>query len=201
MPRASWPAMAMVLLALVATGCVRGCNSSRPPIHLNPNMDNQPRYDPQQASDFFYDGKGMRAPVEGTVARGELQQDRPFHTGTDSAGNFLTEIPPLTPAQLARGPERYAIYCEPCHDPRGLGQGILYEYGGVPTASFHDEQRSAYPPGRLFDVITNGSGLMQGYRYPIPPADRWAIVAHVQQLQRARQDRAHATSAPPEGTR
>jgi hypothetical protein len=191
----------LIALTLVATGCVRGCKSSRPPIHPNPNMDNQARYDPQQASEFFYDGMGMRAPVEGTVARGELAEDRPFHTGRDSDGEFLTEIPSLTAAQLARGPERYMIYCQPCHDTRGLGQGILHEYGGVPTASFHDEQRLAYTPGQVFDVITHGSGLMQGYRYPIPPADRWAIVAHVRELQRSRRDGAIASAARTGGAR
>jgi len=181
--------LGLIALAALTAGCVRGCRSSRPPIHLNPNMDEQPRYDAQAAADFFYDGKVMRAPVEGTVARGELVEDDAFTTGRDAAGEFLTEIPALSEAQRARGAERYGIYCQPCHDPRGLGQGILYQYGGVPTASFHDEQRLAYPPGRVFDVITNGSGLMQGYRWPIPPADRWAIVAHVQELQQQRRER------------
>lgn len=184
-----------VALCLATAGCVRGCQSSRPPIHLNPNMDDQPRYDPQEPSRFFYDGMAMRAPVAGTVARGELGQDESFLTGKDAAGEFLTEIPPLGAAELARGAERYDIYCRPCHDERGLGQGILHEYGGVPTASFHDEQRLAYPPGRVFDVITNGSGLMKGYRWPIPPADRWAIVAHVKELQRVRLERGVTTAA------
>jgi len=182
-------ALAALALCLAVTGCVRGCHSSRPPIHLNPNMDNQPRYDPQAASGFFYDGKTMRTPVEGTVARGELEADDAFTTGKDATGEFLTEIPPLSAAQRERGAERYHIYCAPCHDERGLGQGILYQYGSVPTASFHDEQRLAYPVGRIFDVITNGSGLMKGYRYPIPPADRWAIIAHIKDLQRERQER------------
>ena len=190
-------AQLVVLIALLAlsVGCVRGCRSSRPPIHLNPNMDEQPRYDPQAAAKFFYDGKVMRAPVEGTVARGELVEDDAFQTGKNEAGEFLTEIPHLTEAQLARGAERYGIYCQPCHDQRGLGQGILYEYGKVPTASFHDEQRLAYPPGRIFDVITNGSGLMKGYRWPISPPDRWAIVAHVQKLQQERREHTAALAA------
>ena len=187
--------LALILLVVTTAGCVRGCRSSRPPIHLNPNMDEQPRYDPQAAAKFFYDGKVMRAPVEGTVARGELVEDDAFTTGKNEAGEFLAEIPPLTEAQLARGAERYGIYCQPCHDERGLGQGILFKYGNVPTASFHDEQRLAYPPGRIFDVITNGSGLMKPYRWPIQPADRWAIVAHVQKLQRERRERAAGLSA------
>jgi hypothetical protein len=179
-----WRPLVPVLLGLALGGCVRGCHSSRPPIHPNPNMDYQEKYEPQEESDFFYDGSAMRLPIPGTVARGELNEDEAFHTGKDAAGEFLGEIPlEPTEALLARGEERYTIYCAPCHDKRGNGTGILAEYGRVPTASFHDEQRRGYAPGKVFDVITNGSGLMKGYRWPIPPHDRWAIVAHVQQLQ------------------
>ena len=130
----------------------------------------------------------MRAPVAGTVARGELRrQDESFYTGKTADGEFVTANPrEETHELLARGAARYEIYCQPCHDKRGLGRGILYEYGNVPTASFHDEQRRAYPAGQVFDVITNGIGLMEPYRYPVPTEDRWAIVAHVQRMQRER---------------
>src|SRR5690242_10496639 len=70
--RATRRAWGLVLVALLS-GCARGCTSSRPPIHLNPNMDVQPRAEPQSGNAFFYDGAEMRAPVEGTVARGELR--------------------------------------------------------------------------------------------------------------------------------
>ena len=86
------------------------------------------------------------------------------------------------------------IYCQPCHDARGDGKGILFQRGNVPTATFHQDKILNYPDGQIFDVITNGTGLMSGYRWPIPPADRWAIVAYVRGLQRERQ--ARATSAP-----
>jgi mono/diheme cytochrome c family protein len=86
------------------------------------------------------------------------------------------------------------IYCQPCHDARGDGKGILFQRGNVPTATFHQEKILKYPDGQIFDVITNGTGLMSGYRWPIPPADRWAIVAYVRELQRERQ--ARAASAP-----
>ncbi|HVS15182.1 MAG TPA: cytochrome c [Thermoanaerobaculia bacterium] len=171
---------------LALAGC-RGTPSPWPPIHLNPNMDDQPRLDSQEASVFFYDGKGMREPVPGTVARGELRQDAAFFTGRDAAGEYLQESPVAASAEvLARGAERYTIYCTPCHDERGAGTGVLAQYASVPTASFHDEQRLGYTDGQIFEVITIGFGLMQGYAYPITPADRWAIVAHVRQLQQDR---------------
>jgi mono/diheme cytochrome c family protein len=190
-------ALALTLASVVfLTGCARGCTSSRPPIHINPSMDNQPKVRPQTASNFFYDGASMRAPVPGTVAIGELREDTAFFTGQEADGQFITEIPvTVDEALLERGAQRYEIYCQPCHDARGDGRGILFQRGSVPTASFHDEQYLAYPDGQIFDVITNGLGLMSGYRWPITPEDRWAIVSYVRQLQR--EQLARAANAPP----
>jgi len=190
--------------ALALSGCARGCTSSRPPIHPNPSMYNQPKVLPQTSSTFFYDGSAMRPPVPGTIAIGELKEDEAFFTGKGKDGQFVATIPgAVDEARLERGRQRYAIYCQPCHDARGEGKGILFQRGSIPTASFHQEAILKYPDGQLFDVITNGKGLMPSYRWPIPPADRWAIIAHVKELQRKHQASATAASAetppPPKG--
>jgi len=191
----------LALAALLAlTGCARGCTSSRPPIHINPSMFNQPKVLPQTASPFFYDGAAMREPVPGTIAIGELKEDAAFFTGRGTDGQFIATIPvAVNDTLLDRGHNRFRIYCQPCHDARGDGKGILFERGNVPTASFHQEKILKYPDGQIFDVITNGFGLMSGYKWPVPPADRWAIVAYVRQLERERLARAAATpaDAPP----
>jgi mono/diheme cytochrome c family protein len=177
-------------------GCARGCTSSRPPIHLNPSMDNQPKVLAQTASTFFRDGASMRQPVPGTIAIGELKEDTAFFTGKGADGQFVASMPvPVDAALVERGRQRYAIYCQPCHDARGDGKGILFQRGNVPTASLHQDKILKYPDGQLFDVITNGTGLMAGYRWPIPPADRWAIIAQVRELERKRLERATATAA------
>jgi hypothetical protein len=174
---------ALGVAALAAGGC-RGMTSSRPPIHPNPNMYHQPKYLPQAESAFFYDGKTMRDPVPGTVARGELREDQAFYEGKDDKGNDVVHSPvAATPEVLARGAERFRIYCAPCHDIRGEGKGILAAQG-LPTTSLHIDRLKQAEDGYLFGVITNGRGLMPSYRWPIPPADRWAIIAHVRELQR-----------------
>ena len=181
--------------AVSLAGCARGCTSSRPPIHLNPSMDNQPKARPQSASTFFYDGSAMRQPVPGTIPMGGLKEDTAFFTGKGADGQFVAAIPiTADDALLERGRQRYTIYCQPCHDARGDGKGILFQRGNVPTATFHQEKILKYTDGQIFDVITNGSGLMPAYRWPIPPADRWAIIAHVRGLQRERL--ARAANAP-----
>lgn len=173
--------------AVIVPGCARGCTSSRPPIHLNPSMDDQPKVRPQTASTFFFDGASMRQPVPGTVPIGGLQEDPAFFTGKDADGQFVATSPVSADAAVVeRGHQRYGIYCAPCHDARGDGKGILFQRGNVPTASLHQEKILQYADGQIFDVITNGVGLMAGYRWPIPPADRWAIVAHIRDLQRKR---------------
>jgi len=184
---------ALALTSLVTAGCARGCTSSRPPIHLNPSMDDQPKVRPQTASTFFYDGASMRQPVPGTIAIGGLKEDTAFFTGKGADGQFVAKIPMTADdALLERGRQRYVIYCQPCHDARGDGKGILFQRGSVPTATFHQDKILKYPDGQIFDVITNGMGLMPAYRWPIPPADRWAIIAYVRALQRERLARAAA---------
>jgi mono/diheme cytochrome c family protein len=179
---------ALVLISVLALGgCARGCTSSRPPIHLNPSMDDQPKVRAQTPSAFFYDGSSMRQPVPGTIPVGGLQEDGAFFTGKGPDQQFVATIPvTVDDALLERGRQRYVIYCQPCHDARGDGKGILFQRGNVPTATYHQEKILKYPDGQIFDVITNGTGLMSGYRWPIPPADRWAIVAYVRELQRKR---------------
>lgn len=181
---------------VIVTGCARGCTSSRPPIHPNPSMDDQPKVLAQTASGFFYNGASMREPVPGTVAIGGLREDVAFFTGKGSDGQFVATIPVAVNAALVeRGRQRYSIYCQPCHDARGDGKGILFQRGNVPTASFHQEKILKYPDGQIFDVITNGQGLMSGYKWPIPPADRWAIISYVRQLEQKRLASAAAPDA------
>ena len=179
---------ALALTSVVAlTGCARGCTSSRPPIHLNPSMDDQPKVRPQAASACFYNGASMREPVPGTVAIGELKDDAAFFTGMGADGMPVATIPVTVDAALVeRGRQRYVIYCQPCHDARGDGKGILFQRGNIPTASVHQDRLLKAPDGLIFFVITNGFGMMPAYRWPIPPADRWAIVAYVRELERRR---------------
>ena len=132
--------LGVVALACVPlSGCARGCTSSRPPIHLNPSMDDQPKVRPQTASSFFFNGASMREPVPGTVPIGGLKEDAAFFTGKGADGQFVATIPqPVDDALVERGRQRYTIYCQPCHDARGDGRG-----------SSSREARSPPPPSTI----------------------------------------------------
>ena len=144
----------MVLTSVIPlAACARGCTSSRPPIQINPSMDDQPKVRPQTASTFFYDGASMRQPVPGTIPIGGLKEDTAFFTGMGADGQPVATNPvTVDAALLERGRERYVIYCQPCHDARGDGKGIMFQRGNIPTASVHQERIVKAPDGWIFFV-------------------------------------------------
>jgi hypothetical protein len=200
-PLARLVVVGLVLVGIALLAGPRGRASKRPPIHLNPGMDDQLRAEPQATSDFFYDGAAMRPPVAGTVARGELRDSGPYWTGLDASGDFVATIPLDETGQddafLERGRRRLGIYCAPCHGRNGDGKGILSERAKIATPSFHQDRLRQAPDGYLFGIITSGFGLMPAYAYPIPVADRWAIIAALRELQARGTARGGAQPVPP----
>jgi mono/diheme cytochrome c family protein len=161
------------------------------------DMHDQPKYKPLAASKFFKDGLSARPIVEGTVARGHLDDDVEMFTGKTAAGKLVDQVPvPMTAALVARGRERFDIYCSPCHDKTGSGNGMVVRRGFKQPPSYHIDRLRQAPAGHFYDVMTNGFGAMPDYRTQIEPADRWAIVAYIRALQRSQ----HATIAdvPPD---
>jgi mono/diheme cytochrome c family protein len=147
------------------------------------DMHNQPKYRGLRPSAFFADGSSARPIVEGTIARGTLQEDEAFFTGkVDKVA--VKEFPfPIDDRVVDRGQERYNIYCSPCHDRTGGGNGMVVQRGYKQPPSYHIDRLRNADVGYFFDVITNGFGAMPDYRAQIAPRDRWAIVAYIRALQ------------------
>ncbi|HET8562560.1 MAG TPA: cytochrome c [Candidatus Binatia bacterium] len=146
-------------------------------------MADQPRYDPLEPSAFFDDGQSARNPVPGTVARGQLRQDEHFYAGILGGAPAATFPYPIDRKALERGRERYDIFCSPCHDRTGSGNGMVVQRGFTRPPSFHTEAMRKRPPGHVYQVITKGLGAMPDYSSQIPPSDRWAIGAYIRALQ------------------
>ena len=154
-------------------------------------MQDQPKYIPLRASAFFGDERSARPLVQGTVARGHLHDDALLETG--KAGNDdATMFPFAVDARvLARGQERYDIYCSPCHGRTGAGDGMIVQRGFRRPPSYHDDRLRMAAVGHFVDVMTNGFGAMPDYRQQIEARDRWAIAAYIRALQLSE----HATLA------
>jgi len=147
------------------------------------DMHDQPKFTPLRASESFADRRSGRPIVEGTVARGRLQEDELLATGKVN-GQLADTFPfPVTAEVLSRGRERFDIFCSPCHDRTGGGDGMIVRRGYKRPPSYHIDRLRDMPAGYFFDVITNGFGAMPDYRSQIPEPDRWAIVAYVRALQ------------------
>ena len=147
------------------------------------DMHEQPKYLPYEPTTFFDDGRSERPIVPGTVARGQLRLDELLYTGKEN-GVLSNKFPfPITRADLERGRQRYNIYCTPCHDYTGSGQGIVVQRGFPPPPSYHIDRMRQAPVGHFFDVITNGDGSMYSYASRIEPEDRWRIAAYIRVLQ------------------
>ena len=131
-------------------------------------MDAQPKYDEYKPAPLFRNGRVLQEPVAGTVARGDLAR-----------AQQVTERPALTPGLLAQ----FELFCSPCHDRTGHGNGMVVQRGMPNPPSYHSERLRAADDQHFFDVITNGHGVMYSFASRVAPADRWAIVAYIRALQ------------------
>lgn len=127
-------------------------------------------------SAVWSNGASARPLPEGTVARGDLARDH------------ATDVPPVvTSGLLARGRQRYEIFCAPCHGLTGEGDGIVVKRGFPAPPSFDLARLRQAPAQHFLDVISAGYGLMYPFASRVPPEDRWSIVAYLRALQLAGQ--------------
>lgn len=152
--------------------------------HLD--MYQQPKNKPLSESDFFPSGSSARPLLANTVARSQEFPDARTTGQEDGAGAFVAEIPiPVTPELIARGQERFTIYCSACHGAKADGKGTVSGLLKPPPPSFYDQRIVDMPNGYYFFVITNGKGAMFQYRSRIQdPNDRWAIIAYLREAQK-----------------
>ena len=179
------------LLSVGACNLSRGSETEEEPIQIQRNMATQFKMKPQRASTaVFADGSSMRTPPAGTVAIEDAVVSAPAHDHAHH-GDTKGHAPlPLTAARLARGQERYQIYCAPCHGIAGDGHGSVpqkVERSGqsFTVPSLHDPQVREKPDSHYLDVIAKGYSRMPSYGLQISPADRENIVRYVRALQRS----------------
>jgi mono/diheme cytochrome c family protein len=179
-------------------GCERGMHE----------MYDQAKYLPLTPSTLFADGNSSRPQVAGTVPysggsaadassgrNGALAAPPAAGPGLVLGADGRSLLPqeatasgyanplPITLDLLARGRDRFNIYCSPCHGELGDGRGMIVERGFPAPPSYHTDRLRGAPDRHFFDVITAGYGAMYPYADRIAPQDRWAITAYVRALQ------------------
>ena len=198
-------------LAGVAFLGFRGRKTPGPPVELFPDMVRQMKIRAQSPSNFYADGRGSRAPIEGTVPIGydlpkpenvatpsvaaELPVNHAhlgFSEGTDyydtgkMGSNWGTGIAvPVTPELMRRGQERFNITCAMCHGATAAGNGITKQYGLATVVTLQDDRIRKMADGEIFNTITNGKNTMMAYGPNLTVNDRWAIIAYLRALQRS----------------
>ena len=149
-----------IALCVLAAACTRS------------NMDSQPKYHEYEEGGLFENGRVLKAPVEGTVARDDLAR-----------AAEAKQKPAVTMQLLAHGRDQYNVFCSPCHDRTGGGNGVIVQRGMPQPSSLHEARLRDADDQHFFDIITKGDGVMYGYGDRVRARDRWAIVAYIRALQ------------------
>src|SRR5260370_2511543 len=163
-----------VVAGLAGVALLAGCRQ---------DMHDQPKFYPQRGTEFYADGRSVRPQVTNTVGRNQLHEDSYFYTGlvNDREGDGLPF--PVTLQVLARGQERFNVYCTPCHSRVGDGGGMIVQRGYSPAGNFQGNRLRTVGLGHFFNVMSNGYGSMPDYAVQLTPADRWAVAAYIRALQ------------------
>ncbi len=169
--------LALVVIALAAAGC--GANSQKRAYEYMPDMVRDPAYKAYAPNPVTRDGLTLQRPVAGTIPRGY----QPFHYGVgeqeaERAGRELRNPFHPTAQTMEEGKALYETYCMVCHGDRGKGDGPIA--GKIPSPpSYTSDRVMEFQPGRIFHVITVGSGKMRSYASQLSAEERWKIVTYV----------------------
>jgi len=164
-------------LGALSSGC--GARSQKRAYEYMPDMARSPAYKAYAPNPVTRDGLTLQRPVPGTIARGY----QPFHYGPGEeeamrAGRELQNPYHATPQILKEGQALFQSYCQVCHGEKGKGDGPIA--GKVPNPPSYTSARVfAFPPGRIFHVVTMGSGKMPSHASQLSAPERWKVITYV----------------------
>lgn len=182
------------IFVLLAIGIISSCNDDpkSPGYEYMPDMYRSGRYNANSANPLFPDSMTDRQPVKGTVARGNdvyTSFDRlPYPYANDSlgyelAGKELHNPLEKTAGNMAEGKRLYENYCQPCHDAKGTGNGLVPQNNGPKPPSYTSDQLKNLPEGKMFHSTEYGKNNMGSYASQLVASQRWKVIMYVQTLQ------------------
>lgn len=169
-----------ISLLFIATSCDRGKNTTG--WDYFPDMYYSNAYESFAENPNFENKSSFRQPVANTIPRGMVpfQYDRTPEEMV-RAGKELNYTIPVNKDNIARGKEKFEIFCINCHGAKGDGQGFLYTSGKYPfpPASLINEKMIDKPVGEFYHEITLGYGIMQEHGSIVATDDRWRIIMYI----------------------
>ena len=178
----------LVVLVSAFSSCVS--SGDNPGIEYAPQMYVSQAYEPYSQEKLFEpnpNGMTMRLPVNGTIARGQLNYVYPHPNtgeGYEASAEFTSDIP-VTESNVAEGKRLYNYACWHCHGKSGRNDGPIFESGKMPGPSWSNVQADYIkniPMGKMYHTITYGKGLMGSHAAILSPDERWKVIYHIKSM-------------------
>lgn len=165
-----------LIMALGLSGCA---SRDRRAYEYMPDMTRDPAYKAFAPNTVTRDGLTLQRPVAGTIPRGYSV----FHYGAGEdeaarAGRELRNPYRPTSQTLGEGKALFETYCAVCHGEQGKGDGPI-SAKIPPPPSYVSDRLMLFPQGRIFHVMTLGTGKMPSYAAQLSETERWKIVTYV----------------------
>jgi len=144
-------------------------------------------YSQMERNPFFADGKNLRDPAAGTVARGKQDYYYPYTNSAEDIERASVEVKnpvEATKESIAEGKDLYAKYCQHCHGKTGKGDGPVVASGVYPAAppSYDSDRVKKLSDGKFFHSITMGINAMGPHGSMLSPTERWHVINYVKTL-------------------
>ncbi len=173
----------MVIAIVLSFAAAR--DFSRPNLEFLPDMVHGPTYQAFDPNPNTEDGKTLRQPAAGSIARGQMpfRYERAEEDALRAARELLSPVATDDQNAIDRGAAAFAAFCQPCHGPTGAGDGMVSKRGYPPPPSLLLEHAIKMADGQLYHVITLGQGNMPGHAGQVSREDRWSIIKYIRTMQ------------------
>jgi mono/diheme cytochrome c family protein len=181
--------IAWVLVAVTGAIGISSCTShgNDPGIEYSPNMYVSNSYEAYtQTEEMSYNpfGMTMRLPVEGTIARGQMEYTL-YKEGYEESTAWTSSVKATKSNVDTDGQALYLTFCQHCHGKKGKNDGkvvTLTEFPPPPFENFQTDYIKNLSIGKIFHSISYGKGMMGSHASQITPSERWKVALYVQQL-------------------
>ena len=187
-------------LLLPAVLALLACRTDQTLVPPDPHLERMLRQEkrlPYDEDPMLPRGSTMQRPPDGTMPV-DTPLGPPIVVDGVAGDRWAERIPvPLDRARLEDGRRRFETFCAACHGELGDGVSVVADKMALrkPQDLLSDSVR-AYPPGRIFQTIRQGYGLMPSYSVQLGIDSTWNVVAYVRALQLA--SRVRAADLPPD---